>query len=83
SQNYKIKRNFFADIYAIIDAVGFGYGQAVVSKHLVKKNKLIKEKKYNKKMISPIFLSYYHRSYIPKVHSKVIEALSHHVKQFL
>ena len=82
-KSFEVKRNFFADIYGIIDAVSLGYGQAAVSKHLVKNNKLIKEKKYKRKMITPVFLSYYQRSYSPFIHSKVIETLIQDITKFL
>ncbi len=82
-QNQNIKRNYFDDIYGIIDAVKYGYGQAIVSKHLVKDETLVKIKKYKKKMISPIYLSYFDRSYFTLIHSKVIDTLEKRVKSFL
>ena len=47
-----IKRNYFDEIYGIIDAVKLGFGQAIVSKHLVKNDEKIKIIKSKKRILS-------------------------------
>lgn len=78
-----IKRNYFDEIYGIIDAVSLGLGQAIVSKHLIEGVSTVKVKKYKKKMISPLYLSYYDRTYFPLIHTKVIDVLNQQVKGYL
>lgn len=79
----KIKRNYFDEIYGIIDAVKYGYGQAIVSKHLLKDNHSIIIKKHKKKIKIPVFLSYYERNYSPRSHRKIIETLKSETEKFL
>jgi len=78
-----IKRNYFDEVYAIIDAVGLGMGQAIVSKHLVSKNTSLRIKKYKKRMIMPVYLCYFDRPYIPLLQKRAIETLSKNLKKFL
>lgn len=68
------RRSFFSDVYAIIDAVSYGFGKAVVSEHLVQDRKDILVDSNFSPMVSEIYLSYYERSYYPKVQEAVIES---------
>lgn len=78
-----IKRNYFDDIYSIIDAVALGYGQAIVSKHLVKHNPEIQIITHNKKFFTPVYLNYFNRPYFPEIHKEVIALLINKFKSFL
>jgi DNA-binding transcriptional LysR family regulator len=69
------RRAFMGDVYGIIDGVENGLGRAVMSKHLIVKNKNVKVlsgyKRYNRK----ITLHYYQQSFYPKIHQKIVEIL--------
>lgn len=78
-----IKRNYLSDIYAIIDGVENGMGQAVVSKHLISKNKNIEIVNYRKKVKSPVFLSYFYKVYYTPLHKKLIQAIESNFEKYL
>lgn len=79
----KVPRNYFDDIYGIIDAVALGYGQAIVSKHLLKDARGIRVKKHKKRMISDVYLSYFKRTYYPLAHREIIQVLRDELEDYL
>jgi len=65
------ERAFLGDVYSILDAVAMGIGKAVMSKHLVEKDKrfvVLKEKRSYKR---PIVLSYLKQGYYGRLHQEV------------
>ena len=70
------KRSYASDIYSIIDAVRQGFGRAVVSQHLVSGFDDIAIEEEWQPQPSPVYLSYFDRSYYSKLHLEVIEQLS-------
>jgi DNA-binding transcriptional LysR family regulator len=74
-KNPKIQRSFMDDIYGIIDGVKLGFGQAVVSKHLIDHDKEIEIISSKKKVTTPIVLHFYKKSYYPKYHQQVLDCL--------
>ncbi|MCO4793693.1 MAG: LysR family transcriptional regulator, partial [Bacteriovoracaceae bacterium] len=56
-KNNKIVRDYYDDIYQIIDATEKGFGKAVIPKHLILENKKIKVLEGHKDLVYPIFLS--------------------------
>lgn len=53
-----LRRIFFDEIYALIDAVELGMGRAVVSKHLIESNKKVKVVPGFKPHRTPVYLCY-------------------------
>ena len=82
-KNNSLTRSFMGDIYGIIEGVKYGYGRAVVSKHLVMGDKGIKILTAKKKMKNPIHLYHFQKSYLPQSHVQVIEVLQKKVKTLL
>ncbi len=80
-KNKRIERSFMDDIYGIIDGVKMGFGQAVVSKHLVEGDKELEVITSKKSYKNPIVLYYYQSSYYPKYHQLLIKALSSLVRK--
>ncbi|MGK0366912.1 MAG: DNA-binding transcriptional LysR family regulator [Thermoproteota archaeon] len=77
-----IKLKYFDDIYGIIDGVKLGYGEAVVSKHLVEKDRGVEIVRTRRKMVSPIYLYYYKRAFLPELLKNVINELKGNCKKF-
>ncbi len=82
-KNIHLKRSLMDDVYGIIDGVKLGFGSAVVSKHLVKKERGIKILTGKKRMINPIVLHYFKRPYYSKLHEAVVEYLKTRVKLYI
>jgi DNA-binding transcriptional LysR family regulator len=70
------ERAFLGDVYSIIDGVAIGLGRAVMSKHLIEKDKRFIITKEKKRYLRPICLSYYSQSYYSPLQEKVIALLS-------
>ncbi len=70
------ERVFMGDVYGIINAVESGVGMAVMSKHLIERNKKIKILKTKKKFRRPLVLSYLSQDYYSLVHNEVTKVLS-------
>lgn len=79
----KIRRSYFDDVYGIIDAVRGGLGQAVVSKHLLSKQKGVRIQRHSRAMKDPIFLHYYAAAYYMKKHEAVVSALQNRIPRLL
>ena len=77
-----ISRDFMGNIYGIIDGVKLGYGRAVVSRHLVKDDKKIKILDNKKSFFQDVYLYYYKRSYMPKLHQKTLDELRSNFSKF-
>lgn len=78
-----VERNFYDDIYLILDAVELGLGQAIVSKHLITGRKNLTVVKHPKKMIFEIYLQFYLDSYQPKMKLDVLHTLKHNLSKYL
>jgi DNA-binding transcriptional LysR family regulator len=69
------RRGFMGDVYGIIDGVELGLGRAVMSKHLVAKNKKLIIKKFKKRYFREVYMSYYRQSFHSPLHGIVTEKL--------
>ena len=69
------RRGFMGDVYGILDAVKLGLGKAVMSKHLVAKDKEFKVIKCKKKYKRPIILCYLRQSYYSPIHAAIEDEL--------
>lgn len=69
-------RRFMGDVYSIIDGVHMGLGSAVMSKHLIERDKRFKVKKSSKRYIRPVVLSCLKQTYYSPLHKKVLEAFA-------
>ncbi|MFT6067945.1 MAG: DNA-binding transcriptional LysR family regulator [Bacteriovoracaceae bacterium] len=70
------ERAYLGDVYAIIDGVAEGLGKAVMSKHLIEKDKRFFIQKEKKRYLRPIYLSYYSQAYYSPLQEKVLSLLS-------
>lgn len=78
-----ITRSFFGDVNGVIKAVECGLGQAVVSEHLVLKNKKLKVLKASGSIKENIYLCYYNKVYYPEVQKRFIQSVKNNLSLFL
>jgi DNA-binding transcriptional LysR family regulator len=71
------KRSYMGEVYSIIDGVAQGLGKAVMSKHLVNKDKRFIIEREKKRYIRPVVLSYFRQSYYSSLQKQVLTALNH------
>ena len=69
-------RLYMGDVYSIIDGVSLGLGRAVMSKHLIEKDKRFKIKKAKKRYIRPLVLSWRKLNYYSELHHLFLNSLS-------
>lgn len=80
SKEQPYRRSFMGDVYGIIEGVEEGLGRAVMSKHLVSKNKKVKILKGFRPYKRPIVLHYYERSFYPELINRTINELKENLK---
>lgn len=78
-----IRRNFFNDSYAILDAVAMGLGQAVISKHLVRENRHTQVIAHKKKFSVKVYLQCFGNTYQTMVQQQVKDALKKGISKYL
>ncbi len=79
----KIERNYFNDVYGIIDAVESGFGKAIMSKHLIVDNSKIKVNKSLSSLKRPVVIHYYENSFYPKIFKLIETALIENAGKYL
>lgn len=77
------RRSFMGDVYGIIDGVELGLGRAVMSKHLIRKNKKIKVLKQYQKMKRPVCMYYFEQPYYSNLMKIIASELIKNSSQFL
>jgi len=76
AKNKKIERKYMGDVYSIIDGVKLGLGKAIMSKHLIKDDPVLKIIQHKRKYIRPIIGYYFKKTYYPKLFKEVLENLT-------
>lgn len=71
----KFERDFLDEIYAIIDGVALGLGQAVLPKHLVTHDRRLKVVTGQVPLRVPFYLQYYQQPYYSQLHHEVVKVL--------
>jgi DNA-binding transcriptional LysR family regulator len=74
-KKFEYRRGFMGDVYGIIDGVELGLGRAVMSKHLIVKNKRVSIKKFNKKYYRDVYITFYRQSFYSPLHGLVVKNL--------
>jgi len=74
---HNMKRNydrlFMGDVFGIIEGVAQGLGDAVMSKHLIEKDKRFIIQKQRKRYVTPIVLTYHKSGYYPPAIKALID----------
>lgn len=79
----RYRRSFMGDVYGILNGTELGLGRAVMSKHLLKGNKKIREVGSYKKYYRDVTLNHYEQPYYSELHRKVVEVLKKESGKFL
>lgn len=76
------RRSFMGDVYGIINGVEEGLGKAVMSKHLLKKNKKIKIQKNHKKYVRDVTLNYFEQPFYSSLHKEIVSQMMRNSKAY-
>lgn len=79
----EIRRSFYDDIYGILDGVRLGFGEAIVSEHLVANDPQIEIVPHANRVTSPVILYYQKSRYLTKLQDQVIEMLKRNACGYL
>ncbi|MEZ4742935.1 MAG: LysR family transcriptional regulator [Bdellovibrionota bacterium] len=71
----KFRRRYLDEVYAILDGVKFGWGKAILPKHLIYKDHDLKTIKSFKSLKNPVYLQYFHQPYYSRLHQTVIKEI--------
>ncbi len=74
-EKFSKRRGFMGDVYGIIDGVSLGLGRAVMSKHMIDRDKRFKILKKKKRYFRDLVLCHYERDYYSPVMEKVLSCL--------
>lgn len=78
-----IHRNYLDEIYSLLDGVRFGWGRAVLPKHIIKNVDDICACKGYKPLRIPLYLQYFHQPYYSQLHTRSVEHLCKRVPSIL
>lgn len=81
--DFEFDRCFYDDVYGLIDGVRLGFGEAVVSQHIVKGNNDFEIVKHKNAVTSPVILCYVKNRYLSVLQQQVIEHLKQNVLSHL
>lgn len=81
--DFEFDRCFYDDVYGLIDGVRLGFGEAVVSRHIIKDDEEFEIIRYNKAVTSPVILCYVKNRYLSVLQQQVIEHLKQNVPHYL
>ncbi|WP_124748929.1 LysR family transcriptional regulator [Alteromonas facilis] len=81
--DYEFDRNFYDDVYGLIDGVRLGFGEAIVSKHMIKEDDVFEIIDYPKVVTSPVMLCCLKTRYLSELQQQVIEHLKRNVPKHL
>ncbi len=78
-----LKRRYLDEIYAVLDGVAVGIGVSVLPIHLARERKDILVPTPNKKLLSPVYLTYKKRPFYPPVLKAALNILEEELKSRL
>lgn len=78
-----ITRNYYDDIYLVLDAVQRGLGQAVVSRHLVAESKGLVVVKHKKRVFDEVFLQYFRNACQTRLQRDVLAVIKEGLSRYL
>lgn len=81
--DFEFDRCFYDDVYGLIDGVRLGFGEAVVSRHIIKGEEEFEIIRYNKAITSPVILCYVKNRYLSVLQQQVIEHLKQNAPHYL
>ena len=82
-QKFEFDRCFYDDVYGLLDGVRMGFGEAIVSKHMIQPDNVIEIVPHTNESSSPVFLCYVKNRYLSSLQKDVIEHLQVNAPKFL
>lgn len=76
--DFEFEQCFYDDVYGLIDGVRLGFGEAIVSEHIIRDSDDFEIVPYPKTITSPVILCYVKNRYLSVLQQQVIE----HLKQY-
>lgn len=76
-------RSFYDDVYGLIDGVRMGFGEAIVSKHMIVEDDEIEIVPHSNQVQHAIVLNYIKNRYVSELQNKVIEQLCQNIPKYL
>lgn len=79
----EIQRSFYDDIYGVLDGVRLGFGEAIVSEHMVFDDEQIEIVSHANAVTSPVILYYQKNRHLSELQKRVIQVLKENVPNYL
>lgn len=81
--DFEFDRSFYDDVYGILDGVRLGFGEAIISQHMIKGDKSLEVVSHEQPFQSPVVLSYVKDRYLSTLQKRIIEHLEENVPSYL
>ncbi|WP_181902206.1 LysR family transcriptional regulator [Thalassotalea euphylliae] len=81
--DFEFDRCFYDDVYGLIDGVRLGFGEAVVSEHIIKDSDDFEIVSHTKTVTSPVILCYVKNRYMSALQKQVIGHLQQNAPRYL
>lgn len=81
--DFEFDRSFYDDVYGILDGVRLGFGEAIISKHMIKEDDVIEVVPHKHLFQSPVVLCYIKNRYLSTLQTQIIEHLQKNVPTYL
>ena len=78
-----IRRSFYDDAYGLLDGVKLGFGEAIISKHLVQNDSSVEIVEHQNAVSSKVILYYQKDRFLSILQKQVIETLENNVSKYL
>lgn len=82
-QEFEFDRCFYDDVYGLLDGVRMGFGEAIVSRHMIKPEDDLEIVSHPNEFQSPVVLCYIKDRYLSALQQKVIDHLQENAAQHL
>lgn len=70
-----VRRNYFDEVYGIMDGVKRGWGRAVLPRHLLRQEPGLRVIKGYRPLRLPVYLQYIRQPYYARMHTKIVEEI--------
>jgi len=81
--DFEFDRNFYDDVYGILDGVRLGFGEAIISQHMIKEDDRIEVVPHEQEIQSPVVLCYIKNRYLSTLQKQIIVHLQQNVPSYL
>ncbi|MFD2166180.1 LysR family transcriptional regulator [Thalassotalea euphylliae] len=80
---FEFDRSFYDDVYGILDGVRLGFGEAIVSKHMIKETDSFELVPYEQLFQSPVVLCFIKNRYLSSLQKQIIDHLKQNAPGYL